>query len=271
MIQFLLQEFVCRWERIQADENACAKAAIGPSGTNLLVPEDFQQIEKTTQDIRWICEHLKLDESLILLREFDGITKNKPCSYQTINALLESCANSIRREVGWIRFALIPKDKIHFFDQELDKPFFGNEPVFGEKIDNAFPAARIDIKNAGTCLALNLNDATIFHLMRVVEVGLRDLAKKLKVKVPKTPIEYATWEKVLEHMEIEISKMKQLSKGKKKSEALAFYRGCMGEFHGFKDVWRNNIMHTRKNFNEHDAMSAFIRVRAFMQRLAENL
>ena len=94
------------------------------------------------------------------------------------------------------------------------------------------------------------------------------LARKLKITIPKTSVEYATWEAIIEQIEIKIKSLRQLPRGRAKSDTLAFYNGLMGEFNGFKDVWRNNVMHTRKSYNAHDALGAFDRVRTFMERLA---
>ena len=55
------------------------------------------------------------------------------------------------------------------------------------------------IKAAGNCIAADLNTAAVYHLMCVIEIGIRDLARLLKVKKVKThvPIEFGTWTKLL--------------------------------------------------------------------------
>jgi hypothetical protein len=53
--------------------------------------------------------------------------------------------------------------------------------------------------------------------------------------------------------------------------ALAFYRGALGEFEGFKDAYRNNVMHARKSYNEHEALALLNHVRDFMERLAAKI
>jgi hypothetical protein len=45
----------------------------------------------------------------------------------------------------------------------------------------------------------------------------------------------------------------------------------MGEFEAFKDVYRNNVMHVRKSYDEHQAASVLLHVREFMDRLSAKI
>jgi len=50
-------------------------------------------------------------------------------------------------------------------------------------------------------MAIEANTAAVFHLMRVAEHGLRTLAYDRRIKVPKGPIELATWDDVIKQLE----------------------------------------------------------------------
>ena len=62
--------------------------------------------------------------------------------------------------------------------------------------------------------------------------------------------------------------MQNKPRGKKKSEELAFYRLTESELNTLKDVWRNNVMHTRGRYNQAESLGVYIRVQEFMERLA---
>ena len=95
-----------------------------------------------------------------VVREIDGIEK------------------TIRDELEKKLFAFVPSAKAQFFEQEaLLGPKFRN-PIC-TKINS-------EIKAAGNCLAGDLNTAAVFHLMRAAELGLRRLAKRLRVKLKYT-------------------------------------------------------------------------------------
>lgn len=148
--------------------------------------------------------------------------------------------------------------------------YFNNQELFGEVVNQKFPKAVEDIKEAGNCYATGNNTACVFHLMRVVEHGLRALAKRLKVKF-KSSIELETWESIIKAIESEIHKIITQPKSRKRADDLEFYSGAAAQFRYFKDAWRNHVMHTRTSYDENQAMSVMAHVREFMQHLAIRL
>ena len=164
-------------------------------------------------------------------------------------------------EAGGIQFAFIPADKVEYFEQH---------DLFGEGVSSAFPSAQPEIKDAGNCLAADLYTAAVFHLMRAAEHGLRALARHLRVKMS-VQLEYACWEEVIRAIDKKLVVLRTKSRGKKKSEALEFYRLTLSECEMMKDVWRNPVAHARRRYNEVEAISVCSRVRDFMQRLSERV
>lgn len=189
------------------------------------------------------------------------IGDNSKCHYRMISLALEDLSNSIKSELSQKQFAFIPERKIPFFEQH---------DLFGEQVSAAFPSAQSEIKDAGNCLAADLPTAAIFHLMRAAEHGLRGLAKHLRVKVGKS-LEYATWEQVIRGIDRKLERLRAKPRGKKKSEALEFYRLTLSECEMLKDVWRNPVSHARGRYSEDEALAVLGRVREFMQRLSERV
>jgi hypothetical protein len=110
-----------------------------------------------------------------------------------------------------------------FFHVRPERASFYNDPdLFGEQVALAYRGARDDIEAAGKCLVLEQGTATVFHLMGVMEIGLRSLGQALG-------IEYApSWEAYIKQIN---ANMAQEHKKKpadwKKSEA--FYRDLLAE------------------------------------------
>jgi hypothetical protein len=163
-------------------------------------------------------------------------------------------------EAGKQTFTFIPTEKARFFEQDN---------LFGEKVSSAFPSAKPHIKDAGNCLAADLDTAAVFHLMLAAEFGLRALAKHLKVKI-KRELEYADWDEVIRGIESKLAGIKH-PRGKKRQADLEFYRPLLSECSEFKDVWRNNLFHARRRYNGLEALNVFNRVNDFMQRLAKKV
>jgi hypothetical protein len=140
------------------------------------------------------------------------------------------------------------------------------------EIRQSFASAIDDIDSAAECYALEQNTACVFHLMRVAEQGLRSIAKKAGVKLTdkgkRQPIEFATWDKVIAGIRSEIAKARTLPQGPRKNRKLQFYSDAAENCAYIRDVWRNEVSHTRKNYNDGEASGVINRVKDFMQLLA---
>jgi hypothetical protein len=120
---------------------------------------------------------------------------------------------------------------------------------------------------------MDFNTAAVFHLMRVAELGMRSLARHLKVKAKKNAIDSAGWTEIINHIgDATAARWQKLPKAKPaRRKAVSFLKLCeisADELNVFKEVWRNNVMHAGQPNNEHEAHGVYIRVRDFMQRLS---
>ena len=158
----------------------------------------------------------------------------------------------------------IPLDRLKWFDKE---------DIFGEKVSKAFKSAIQDMKDAGNCYAVGLYTACVYYLMRVVEYALRALARERKVILPQgKPLEYATWYRIIKEISEKADDIdKNAIAGPEKDNAMSFYRGLVGEFSAFKDVYRNHVMHTRITYQGYEAERTLIHVKGFMERLSERI
>jgi hypothetical protein len=201
----------------------------------------------------------------------------EPFKYEKYCDKIEELNLRIEDELKKIIFGFIPKDKTEYFVQEQ---------LFGEEVFNCFKSARQDIKDAGTCFASELYTASVFHLMRVVETTVKQMVKAMKAekfittpvlvkgvkKMVKKPIELCDWGTLIKGME---SALNELEKGTKisikKKETLAFYNHSVGVFKHFKDAWRNNVSHSRKDYQEFEAKLIMENTRQLMQHLAQRI
>ncbi len=133
-----------------------------------------------------------------------------------------------------------------------------------------FPAVKYDSEQAIACYALNLNTACLFHLMRVTEFGLRGLAKRMNVKLPKNkPPDWPQWLGVLRRMKDKVAFIdKEMKAGPAKDELSAFYRGALGQFHEFQDEFRTHVIGMQPKYNDVKAARVVAQVKDFMNKLA---
>lgn len=155
-----------------------------------------------------------------------------------------------------------------------DASFYENEKLFGDQAYEAFRSARDDIKEAGSCLATGRATASIFHLMRVAEIGLRVLAwdRRVKfVKRPHVPLELRQWDEILVQLENSEAEIQQYKQSLAREAQLAFYHGAMVELRAFKNLYRHRTAHARKIYDIDQARSAMNHVSAFMRLLATRI
>jgi hypothetical protein len=164
---------------------------------------------------------------------------------------------------------------LFFCIDEKMAAYYQQERLFGDRVYVAFESARTDISDAGTCRACGNYTASVFHLMRAAEYGLRTLAKRLRVKLTdkgkRQPIESATWDKVITQAKNRIADARNLSAGPKRQSKLELWSDAADHCLFMKDIWRNNVSHTRKPYKSSEAKAALERVQEFMTFLAVHL
>jgi hypothetical protein len=116
-------------------------------------------------------------------------------------------------------------DKHTFFRLTKEESSLFNTPqLFSKEVSDAFPSDEsiYEITEAGKCLALGRYTAAVFHLMRVLEKGLKALAVSLNVQFS-IPFDYLNWQNIIEQIEAEIKKLGQLPAGQVKTDTLKSY------------------------------------------------
>ncbi len=173
--------------------------------------------------------------------------------------VLKTLHDQVLADLAAPLFLCIPRGSRNFYTQP--------EPLFGDPVDRTFPEARTDLAAAGRCLALDEWTATIFHLMRVLEHGLRDLAGRLELGAT-GDLDQATWGTIIDRIESRIRELDAGPRSPEKTATASHYHGLAQQFRHFKDAWRNHVMHARTHYDQHEAWEVWTSVRAFMLRLA---
>jgi len=136
------------------------------------------------------------------------------------------------------------------------KSYYEQDDLFGPAVAAAFPSCSRDIRNAGSCYALEQEDGCVHHLMMVLERGLRALAAKVGVPYLRTH-----WQEIINKIDHEL---KTMPRGALKD----FYLAVNAQFGFLKDAYRNHSEHAHDDpYDMPKALSIFNHVKAFMQEL----
>jgi hypothetical protein len=210
------------------------------------------------------CKNLELDHTLTMVTSIEIAFRTK-----------------VRKERSYLNKGYTNSDLLHdlntldmSFSNELgaglifriaaNKNFyFEKDDLFGAEVSNAFPSAVDNVRQAGTCFAVEQWDACVFNLMRVLEFGLRVLATKFSVPVLNT-----TWHTIIEQIEANVRRMDS-SFGADWKEQQKFYSQAARHFMFLKDAWRNHIMHLSDVYDEGKSLSVLRHVHELMESLAK--
>lgn len=149
------------------------------------------------------------------------------------------------------------------FVRVTDASLYDRPDLFGHEVAKKFKTAVSDIENAGNCVALEQGTACVFHLMRAMEVAVRQLSKRLKVTI--TP--QTTWRQMTNLMDDKIKKMPERTEHLKRKKN--DWEAARTNLHHVGSVWRNNTMHPASSYTPSQAADVLRAVHVFMTALAD--
>ena len=176
----------------------------------------------------------------------------------------------ISNAIGEIQRRLVDElqaRKIFALRSDKTKYFVLDQPPFGESVADAFQSTTFDAIEASQCYAVGRNTACVFHLMRVLEIGLAALGRKFGI-----PTDHTNWETIINQIEKAIGGIeKDPNRPIDWKDDREFYSQCASHFRVVKDAWRNYTAHARGKYTDEEAETIFINMRGFMQKLATRL
>jgi len=190
--------------------------------------------------------------------------------------LLEVVESELRHVVEALMADLAQRS---FIQIELDRAeFVDQDALFGSTVQQNFPTAGKDIKEAGNCLAVECSTAAVFHLMRAVEFALRALATDRQVSYANGALDTKQWGDLVTALESKVADLRKADTSLLPSSAIKnaqvhFYHEAMLEFRSFNEAWRRHISHARENafYDRYQAFSIADHTRSFMQHLATKI
>lgn len=187
------------------------------------------------------------------------ITLGNSTDPKELSILSDNLMQNLIAELTSKVFLVIPEEHAEFYRQ--------SEPPFGETVASVFSEAEYDIRHASRCIALNEWTATVFYLMRAVELALQALAERLKIK----DVNIKEWAKLLQDIDRVLLAMRQKRRTAKRDSALQFYSQARASIAGFNEAWRKHVMHSRGKYDEDEAVTIYQHVKALMQQLASGV
>lgn len=175
--------------------------------------------------------------------------------------LVRELCNGLMVELSGPWFLMIEADKRRYYEQK--------RPPFGEQVSKTFHQASNDIAAASRCYALDEWTACVFHLMRVLEHGLKNLSEK--VGFAPDAMRQENWKNIIDQIESKIREMEALPKNAEKSAKIQVLSEAATQFRYFKDAWRNHVAHSHASYDNHSGQRVWTHVKEFMEHLAAHV
>jgi hypothetical protein len=233
-------------------------AAVPEWGLNTLVTP-------VVSSAREVAEQTELHSTLDRVAEGRGYfcqSLLNSITFQELRHQLTVLREAIEADLEKRHFAFIPSEKAKLLAEM---------PASWKQVWKKLPKCRKDSEEAVYSYCLERNTASVFHCMRVSEHGLRNVAKRVGVKLTHKgkpqPIEFATWGTVISEIKNKINVANLLPHGPRRNKQIQFYSDAADSCTFIRDIWRNEVSHTRKTYNEVEALKVINRVRDFMQFL----
>jgi hypothetical protein len=163
-----------------------------------------------------------------------------------------------------IRFQEETGDVIAYHLTPEEHDLYGSPTKDWQDVLSAFPSTLVDVEEAGRCFALGRYTASVFHSMRILEIGLAALGQEFGVATDRT-----NWGEIIRNIQNAIEG-KSIAQGAGWADQ-QFYSEATQDFRFFKDAWRNHVMHVRLPVDEEKAKVIGHSVRHFMSHLATKL
>ncbi len=149
------------------------------------------------------------------------------------------------------------QNHIFFFLSPELAEYYDSPELLGADVLSKFPDLRYDIVEAGNCYALGRSTAVVFHLMRIMEVGVQALGAKLGVSLANEK----NWQNILDEVNKAIKALSKSASTVEMSEVAA-------NLYSVKVAWRNEVMHPKDWYGQDEAKNLIALVKIFMQQLA---
>ena len=131
-----------------------------------------------------------------------------------------------------------------------------------------FPNASFEVEEASKCIAMGRHTASVFHAMRMLELGIRALAKRLNIPDPTRPAE-RNWKFILGKIQARIDELWPPSSRQPKSEGAQF-EALHATLDAVRNPWRNATMHVETIYAPHEALH-ILRCSAYFMRSLNDL
>ena len=176
------------------------------------------------------------------------------------NVVAESVVDAIWKTIKTVEDEL--SLRMYFSVEPSEAKNWGARRPFGDEVSSNFPSADFELEEYCKCVATNRYTASVFHLMRVLEVGMAVLARSIGADP-----DNKSWETILNAIQGRL-KENSVAKPEGWKDTEQFYSELSAHFRNLKNAWRNYTMHVHEKYDKERTEEISVNVRAMIKQLA---
>jgi hypothetical protein len=208
-----------------------------------------------------LCDNLELPVTKSpVMRVSDQIRNNKHIpTYEGIANVLRDVNTRLSDELGTRVFVSMSVHEVNYYSPK--------ESLFGPEFEERFRSVGVfELSEAAKCLAIGRSTAAVFHLMRLMEIGIGAVARCLSIPDPIKPVE-RNWGQILKCIDEGIKRRWPTSSDKMGGDG-ALFEALYASLDAVKNPWRNATMHVENKYTTDEAEHIFVAVKGFMKKVA---
>ena len=227
-------------------------------------------------EMRAMCEVLQLSSAQKQVLHIIDFIDNKITPGAQVSPKLTELRRRIREDLeDHVYFCVPGREAYRCFTRNEKGAYQFKVPseLMDSSIVERFPSASDDIDGAYRCFILNCYPASMFHLMRVVEIGVLKLAKVADLRDPSP-----SWGAVLKHIEKIVLRTKYEDVDPSVQPHRKLLESVLPQMQAIQRAWRNKFAHIEdkiipadSTITEPIANEILVAVEAFMRQLAIDL
>jgi hypothetical protein len=185
-----------------------------------------------------------------------------------LNSPTEELKQRVEIELKNKLFLWIPSDRARYYEYPKEvKDWDETEKAIDGLIAARFKKASNEILSARRCFSVSQWTASVFHLMRACESGIKALYKTLNISAPKLS---DSWGNLLKPMDEQLKKNPTDRFGDWAKQP-DFFDHATNDLRAIKRTWRDPTMHIDSTYDESGARKALDAVTSLFVTLSEKL
>ncbi|MCH7737526.1 MAG: hypothetical protein IH872_09025 [Chloroflexi bacterium] len=229
-----------------------------PFKEDTIIDDEFKlSFGKHWEDLEQACKEFGLTGPATTIAKIHQAVARPGLTYGKAKRLFDELSGRLSDESNSLQLFMVERDELRYVTERN---------LFGEDVAASFQKASFDIEEAGKCLAFDRGTACVFHLMRVMELGLRVLGDALGI--PSTS--NRNWDEILNKADKEMKQRRQDQSPEWQSDEV-FFSSAVAHLRSVKIAWRNPTMHIEAKYTEEEAEDIWTHVASFMRHLSTRL